>query len=387
MKTFIIISFFWINTFFTFGQRVHLSHIIYPQDLPQWEYKDFIKHNVKKVSAYSYEINLLGKLKRKGTPLYQKEFDKTNHKIFGMNSLRLSSTHSVLPLNKNKFETFYNDKGYITKEITSPILTKKEKKANHLDKIYWGETFYEYSDTLLIRKTCIYHQVDSILNFCHIDSTIYEYAYNSKNLETTLHTTKIAFQFLTLDEQTTPSTHQNCYGCHKKQLEQITNYTTDSLIKTISYYYTNGKLRLKKYFSYTKNKLPKTQIDSIWHNKTDIPYLEERIEFEYTNTGKTMKRLKYFDKKITSNSTTTYDKNNTEISYCSLDYDLAERCSYQSYVYQNNLLVSSTFKSEYGYKYSIKTDFLYNSKGLLIEERIYVNNKLKSAVRYFYEYY
>ncbi|MCU0438992.1 MAG: hypothetical protein MUC49_13925 [Raineya sp.] len=380
----IFILLFWIYTLFIFGQRVHYSSTIYPQDLPQWEYKDFINYNVKKVSAFSYEAKSFGKLKRKGVLLYQKELDKKTLKIFGINSVRMLSTHGISPLSKWRFENFYNKNGLIIKEINYPILTKKENEGY----IYKHETLYEYLDTLLLRKTSIHHQIDTVLKIQFKDSTIHEYEYNNKTLETKFYTTQTPSYFLTPNLQSTSSSEKKCYGCHAKQLEQITTYTTDSLIKTISYYYTNGKLRLKKYFSYTKNKLPKTQIDSIWHYQTDIPYLEESIEFEYSDTSKRKIKTRYNEqKKIISTSVIVYDKENRLLSDCYSSDNYPENCSYQSYTYQNKLLMSSTFKSEYGYKYSIKTDFSYNTKGLLTEEKIYLNGKLKSAVKYFYEYY
>ncbi|KOY87801.1 hypothetical protein AD998_18165 [bacterium 336/3] len=368
----ILLLWLYIYTSLIFGQRVHYSSVIYPQDLPQWEYKDFIKYNAKKVSAFGYETNYLRKLKRKGTLLYQKELDKSNNKIFGINSLRLLSTHGIIPsLSKWKFENFYAKNGLLIKEIYYPFYDDLELSIKS-----YKEIFYDYQKYLLINQTTKIHQIDTFLKKHDISYDIKKYVYNQEGNEIAhYHSEKNEYfkENILLETEYSDSVSL----VYEKKYK-------DSLLENITYYTYNDKIHSRSHFFYNQNLRIKTQIDSIWHYQTDIPYLEEFIEFEYSDIGKKETQIRYNEqKKIISTSVIVYDKENRLLSNCYSGDNYPENCSYQSYTYQNNLLKSSTFKSDYTH---VKTLFFYNTKGLLTEERIYINEKLQSAVKYFYEY-
>lgn len=364
----IFILLLWISTQITLGQSIYRSPIIYPQDLPQWEYKDFIKYNVKKVSAFNY-------YEKDSILFYQKEFDKSNHRIFGINSERMLSTHGTGFFYQWRFENYYENNGLLKKEVHYPIYLKPENYFT----INYTEIFYDYKESLLINETTKIHKIDTFLKKHDINYDIKKYVYNQEGKEIAqYHSERIDyFNGSLLLEVEYPDFDSVSLVYEKKY--------KDTLLKSITFYGYENKINYRKYFSYDENLRIKTQTDSVWHYQTDIPYLKERIEFEYSDTSKRKIQTRYNEqKKIISTSVIVYDKENRLLSNCYSGDNYPENCSYQSYTYQNNLLKRSTFKSNYT---NVKTLFFYNTKGLLTEERIYINEKLQSAVKYVYEYY
>lgn len=230
MKIILILS-LWIYTLFTFGQRVRDFAYLFPQDLVQWEYKDFIKYNIKKVSAFgSYE---------EGSILfYEKEFDKKLNRIFGMDSYQ--GDNMGCSFKTWTFENFYDKNGNIIKEI----IDSYESIA---------QIFYTYSDYTIKKTTKEFRKYDS--------STTVSINYIAKKIN------------------------------YNSKYSKKVNKQNNSIIWI--FYDNRGLIKKKKYHLYDEKSRIKKELDSVRINSTKEFYLKQYTEFEYIDTGYVRKDYNY----------------------------------------------------------------------------------------------
>ncbi|MGL3001386.1 hypothetical protein [Flavobacterium sp. RSSB_23] len=390
MKNFI----FYIFTFFTtlvFAQK--------PTEL-NWNYIDFIKNDVNKVSKYSIPLRKNGKVKKRdSTLLFNKQIDLKNKTVFGIESSLVVVTHVGTHLTWNKFKDYYTENGLILKTTSSPLEIEKTKKFGFIEyDESVGETIYEYDiNENLKRKE--YRTINNHYSIyksskdttLHLKSIyrpqIYEYVFNSDNQEIKQYNTVDSTRYLKTKSYNPKNKTDAviCSYCHSKYLNIEWKYDeTKKLIEWISYTREN-KLHTKRYYYYDNQNRLKKQIDSTGWYVYNKPIWESTKTYEYgldktteTINNNTESRFgAYYKQEITVLDT---DKN--VIRECKLANDQKE-CSDYSYEWKNGKLIEKTVTKSNGE--IIKQKFEYNNRNLLTEESEYQNGKRTELIRYYYE--
>lgn len=385
---------FYIFTFFTtlvFAQK---------SDEINWNYNDFKKNDINKVSKYFIPLKKNGKAKRKdSTLLFIREIDLDKNIVFGTESNLVIVTHLGSHLTWNRFKNYYNENGLILKETSSPLEIKKTKKFGFIkyDESV-SEVIYKYDiNENLKRKEyrninnhySIYElSKDTTFHLKSIDRPqIYEYTYNSDNQEIKQYLSVDSTRYLKTKSYNPENKTDavTCTYCHSKYLNIEWKYDNEKkLIEWISYTREN-KLHTKKYYYYDNQNRLKKQIDStgwyvynkpIWKSTKIYEYgLNKTTETTHNNTESSFGA--YYKQEITVLDT---DKN--VIRECKLANNQKE-CSDYLYEWKNGKLIERTTTKSNGE--IIKQKFEYNNRNLLTEESEYQNGKRTELIRYYYE--
>jgi hypothetical protein len=398
MKTlYIIILLF--TTSFVFGQRSNTIFYAGTNELQDWSRQDFVDNNLTKISAYSFTITKKGKLKKDSLLLYRQELDLSKNKIFGLNSNAVVQSHGPTYLTWYEFETFYNSTGQVIKEISRPkVFEKKVEFGSTHYNIISDETDYDYDSINRLVKS-INKRIDRYFSISKYTKDTFqlhsidrpkidEYIYNSDNQKIKWYHTVDSTRYLKTNTYN-PEEDSNpvrCSYCHPRYLNVKWIYDNNkNLIEWISYTSENLIHTKRNYFYDDQNRILK-QIDSAgWYITTIKPYWESTTSYLYTDTGKVVTEINNTKDRFVSstpNTTSYYDNNGRLIKLCVFS-DSTEKCTAYSYVYDNNNLIKEETILSNGTV--ISSEFYYNSKGLLREERNFKNKDLVMLIRYHYE--
>ncbi|MCL2132178.1 MAG: hypothetical protein FWH36_07000 [Lentimicrobiaceae bacterium] len=375
---------------FAFGQKSNNTYIE-TRDLQNWTREDFINNEIRTISAYSYEVDKKGKIKKDSLLLYKKQFDVSENKVFGIRSSNFSDFDRFLVL--DNFETYYNANGQIVKYISGPYIEKKVNKfyINYEIKTY--ETDYQY-DSLNREVKNIYKIIvnyysilkrtkDTMSRLQTVSPKIEEYVYNSNNQKIEWHHTDDSTLYLNKYHNSA-----SCLYCYPKYLHMKWEYDSLSNLTEQISFTQNGLIGYKLNFFYDDQKRLIKQIDSAGIGE-DKRYWKRTTTYKHTDTdtGKIIAETYQNEKEphIVPNATHYYDKEGREIkshyhyTHYGVDYNY-----YCKYFYDNGKLVKAE-KSNSDQEYIDVTTYSYNEKGLLKEEQIASDDKIVRIIRYYYE--
>jgi len=345
-----------------------------PNEL-NWTYTDFKENNVKKISKYSIPLRKNGKIKRRdSTLLFAKEIDLDRNIVFGIKNDLVIVTHVGSHLTWNKFKNYYNNKGLILRETSSPLEVKKKKEFGFIEyDENVSETIYEYDiNENLKRKEYRttnnqYSIYKSSKDTTHLKSIyrpqIYEYVHNSENKELKQYYTVDSIRYLNIERK---------YN-QEKRLSEWVSYTRKNELHTKKYYFYDNENRLKK------------QIDSTGWYINKKPFWKSTKTYEYDSDRTTEIIINNTESIFGSyykQETTVYDSSNNIIRECKL-IDSLKECSDYTYKWKKGNLVKKTTLNSDGE--IITKELKYNNRNLLIEESEYRNGKRIELIRYYYE--
>lgn len=374
---------------FAFGQKTNTIVTIKTNGEIHWTYEDFIEHKVDRIQAFSFALKKNGKAKKNGTKLFDISLNRDSLIVKGINSnLKIQSFGSDF-LSWYKFKKYYDSKVNLLKHTRQAIESLDTKDSRFIEwNINVDETTYEYDERdLLIKKVhnrINYSKSDLIKTknnslLLRIQPEIYEYEYNEQGLEIRKYKTNDSTRYIRIQSKTADTTSVKCFYCEARYLNLEKEYDSNGNLIQWTSYTGENEIHSKKYYFYNeKNNLIK-QIDSTgWYlqkHTDDEPSLESTKSFEYSNDK--LIKIIYIDKERTSIS--EFDENGELISSCLQIAGVKDECSKYKYVYQNGLI------KEIHHLPNQKTIFEYSNEGLLIEKRIYLNEKWISLIRYYYD--
>ncbi len=388
-----------LTTSFVFGQRSNTIFNAGTNEFQRISRQDFIDNNINKVSAYSYAINKKGKVKKDSLLLYSQQFNITKNKLFGLNSNRVYQSHGPSFLTWYEFETYYNHNGQVIKEISKPKnIEKKVEYGSTNYNIITDETNYEYDNQQReVKRT--YKRIDhyySISKYTkdtfHLHTIdrpkIDEYFYNSDNQKIKWYHMVDSTKNLRT-ESYNPEKDSNAVGCsycHSKYLNVEWKYNSDKTLTEWISYTSENLIHTKRNYFYDNQKRLISQIDSAgWYFTTIKPYWESTTTFQYSDTGKIVAKVNNTKERFASFTPKTisyFDNNDRLIRQCIFS-DTTESCTQYFFIYDKNKIIKEEIIFDNGTISS--TEFYYNIKRLLREERTFRNRNLTTLIRYYYE--
>jgi hypothetical protein len=384
-----------LTTSFVFGQAGNTVS----NEFQNFSRQDFIDNNLTKVTAYSYFFNEKGEVKKDSLLLYKQQFDINQNRIFGLKSNRVYQSYGPSYLTWYEFETYYNDSGQVIKEIRNPkniekIVDSVKVKYN----VIINETNYEY-DELKREVKITYNQIDhhylifkntlDTLHFANIIRPIIdEYVYNSDNQKTQwFHTVDSTRNLKT--ESYNPDKDSNsvrCSYCDSRYLNVVWKYNSDKKLTELISYTSENLIHDKQNYFYDDQQRLIRQIDSSgWYFATIKPYWESTTTFQYSNTRRIVTKInnsKVWYVNSVLKIVSEFDSDDNLIKECSYS-DSTKNCTQYSFVYDNNKIIRKEIVFDNGTISS--TEFHYNNKGVLTEERTLRNSNLSSLIRYYYD--
>lgn len=377
----IILILILIHSLFSFAQNENLNQIYVDWENP----KNFEKYNVKKVTVYSKEIKKNGKIKRDSLLLAKYEYDKSKGIIKGINHDLVVVSHG-----RGNFLEFYNFKNQY---FSDSLIVKKEtneKSKISKDKIVNNSfvELYKYDNLnrLISDKK---HSEENEYDLSKKDTTahyrsvsypkITEYKYDSKNRVIKEYFTRDSSEYHInsyKDKKITSS--KSCYYCEEKYLQQEWKYDENKLLEWTTYTHKKEKHTKKNYF-YDENKNLVKQIDSTgWY--LGKPSLSSIKEIRFDDNIKIEILTKFNDGSYFKNETRKFDNNQLVYEFLKAEYP--EYNVETTYTYSESSIKKTTNRFKNGITVE---EHLFNKKGLLIEQKTYLNAILIEYKKYYYE--
>ena len=351
-----------------------------------WENpKNFEKFNLKKVTVFSKDVKKNGKIKKDSLLLAKYEFDKNNYIIKGINH------HSIIMLHGGESQLkFYNFKNQY---FSDSLIEKKENKEipkvtkdkivnnsfvelhkyDNLKRLISDKKYSEENEYELSKK-------DTITHFRSVSfPKTTEYKYDSKNRVIKEYFTRDSSEYHInsyKDKKITSS--KSCYYCEEKYLQQEWKYDENKLLEWTTYTQKKEKHTKKNYF-YDENKNLVKQIDSTgWY--LGKPSLSSIKEIRFDDNIKIEILTKFNDGSYFKNETRKFDNN--QLVYEFLEAEYPEYNVETTYTYSESSIKKTTNRFKNGITVE---EHLFNKKGLLIEQKTYLNAILIEYKKYYYE--
>lgn len=376
-----LVYLFLIHSIFSFSQNESLNQIHVDWENP----KNFEKYHVKKVTVYSKEIKKNGKIKKDSLLLAKYEYDKSKGIIKGINhDLVVVSHGGGSSLEFYSFENQYFSDSLIVKRETKEIPKVTEDKIvnnsfvelykyDEFNRLKFKKNYSEENEYELSKKDTI----------THYRSVSYpktkEYEYGSKNRVIKEYFTRDSSEYHInsyKDKKITSS--KSCSYCEEKYLDQERKYDDDNLLEWTTYTYKKEKHTKKNYF-YDENQNLLNQIDSTgWY--FGKPSLSSIKEISYNDNLKIEIQTKYDDDLYFKKETRKFVDN--QLVYELLEAEYPEYNVETTYTYSESSIKTTTNR----FKNGITIDeYLFDEKGLLIEQKTYLNSILIEYKKYYYE--
>ncbi|MFN7043926.1 MAG: hypothetical protein ACK4M1_01920 [Flavobacterium sp.] len=380
MKKVITIILF-INSLFSFSQNEKLNQIYVDWENP----KNFEKYNVKKVTVYSKEIKKNGKIKKDSLLLAKYEYDKSNNIIKGINhNLVLVSHGGGSSLEFYSFKNQYFSDSLIVKRETKEIpKVSKDKIVNNsfvelykydkLNRLIYDKNYSEENEYELSKKDTI----------THYRSVSYpktkEYEYDFKNRVIKEYFTRDSSEYHINSYKDKKITSYKSYSsCEEKYLAQERKYDENKLLEWITYTYKKEKHTKRNYF-YDENKNLVKQIDSTgWY--LGKPSLSSIKEIKYDDNIKIEIQTKFNDGSYFKKETKKFVNN--QLAYELLEAKYPEYNVETTFIYSGNSIKKTTNRFKNGITVE---EYFFDKKGLLIEQKTYLNAILIEYKKYYYE--
>lgn len=351
-----------------------------------WENpKNFEKFNLKKVTVFSKDVKKNGKIKKDSLLLAKYEFDKNNYIIKGINH------HSIIMLHGGESQLkFYNFKNQY---FSDSLIEKKENKEIPKvtkDKIVNNSfvELYKYDNLKRLISDKKYseeneYDLSKKDTTAHYRSVSYpkitEYKYDSKNRVIKEYFTRDSSEYHInsyKDKKITSS--KSCYYCEEKYLQQEWKYDENKLLEWTTYTHKKEKHTKKNYF-YDENKNLVKQIDSTgWY--LGKPSLSSIKEIRFDDNIKIEILTKFNDGSYFKNETRKFDNN--QLVYEFLEAEYPEYNVETTYTYSESSIKKTTNRFKNGIT---DEEYFFDKKGLLIEQKTYLNAILIEYKKYYYE--
>lgn len=370
-----------INSIFSFGQNENLNQIYVDWENPN----NFEKYNVKKVTVYSKEIKKNGKIKKDSLLLVKYEYDKSNNIIKGINHHLIIMLHGRgSHLKFYSFENHYFSDSLIIKRETkeTPKVSKckivnnsfvelyKYDNLNRLisDKKYSEENEYELSkkDTTAHYRSISYPKTK-------------EYEYDFKNRVIKEYFTRDSSEYhINSYKDKKITSYKSCSSCDEKYMDQERKYDDDKLLEWTTYTNKKEKHTKRNYF-YDENQNLVKQIDSTgWY--LGKPSLSSIKEIRYDDNIKIEIQTNFNDDFYFKKETKKFDNN--QLVYELLEAKYPEYNVETTFIYSGNSIKKTTNRFKNGITVE---EYSFNKKGLLIEQKTYLNAILIEYKKYYYE--
>ena len=380
MKKVITIILF-INSLFSFGQNENLNQIYVDWENP----KNFEKYNVKKVTVYSKEIKKNGKIKRDSLLLAKYEYDKSKGIVKGINHDLVVVSHGRGNfLEFYSFENQYFSDSLIVKRETKEIPeVSKDKIVNNsfvelykydkLNRRIFEKKYSEENEYRLSKK-------DTTAHYRSISYPITEECeYDSKNRLIKQYITRDSSEhYINLINYNRISISKFCNYCNEKYLDQEWKYDKEKLLEWTSFTYQKSKHSKRNYF-YDENKNLVKQIDSTRFYFVN-PSLSSIKEIRYDGNIKTEIQTNFNDGSYFKKETRKFDNN--QIVYEFLEAEYPEYNVETTYTYSESSIKKTTNRFKNGITVE---EYFFDKKGLLIEQKTYLNAILIEYKKYYYE--
>jgi hypothetical protein len=175
---------------------------------------------------------------------------------------------------------------------------------------------------------------------------------------------------------------KSCVYCEKKYLLQEWKYQDNKLIENINYNY-KEEIHTKKSYLYDLDANLIQQIDSTgWYLGLKKPYLESKTEIACDGNG-CVKTKNYFKDEY------FFESNSKKIEYYDINNLLVKKDEFSDesldqtiYNYKNLKIISKTISREN--RYTMKEEYKYNEKGLIMEKKLFFNGILNEFIKYYY---
>ena len=377
----IILILILIHSLFSFGQNENLNQIYVDWENP----KNFEKYNVKKVTVYSKEIKKNGKIKKDSLLLYSTEYNKSKAVIKRINHKLMNENDDSR--NHHKFISVEN------KYISDSLIFKREQQTkpninkNKIEFISSFELFkYDVLNRLILEKKYSekneyeLYKTDTIEYF---KSTSYpeimDYEYDYKNRKTKqFQSTDSAEYYSKFDIKSEFKVSKSCSYCEEKHLSQEWKYDENKLLEWTTY--TNKKVKHTKInYLYDENQNLVKQIDSTgWY--LSKPSLSSIKEIRYNDNIKIEIQTKFNDDLYFRKETRKFENN--QLVYELLEAEYPEYNVETTYIYSGNSIKKTTNRFKNGITIE---EYFFDKKGLLIEQKIYLNAILIEYNKYYYE--
>jgi len=370
-----------INSIFSFSQNENLNQIYVDWENP----KNFEKYNVKKVTVYSKEIKKNGKIKRDSLLLAKYEYDKSKGIIKGINhNLVLVSHGGGSSLEFYSFKNQYFSDSLIVKRETKeiPKVTKDKIVNNSFVELYkydklnrriFEKKYSEDNEYSLSKK-------DTTAHYRSISYPITEeYEYDSKNRLIKQYITRDSSEhYINLINYNSISTSKFCSYCNEKYLDQEWKYDKEKLLEWTSSTYQKSKHSKRNYF-YDENKNLVKQIDST-RFYLGKPSLSSIKEIRYDDIIKIEIQTKFNDDLYFKKETRKF--HNNQLVYELLEAEYPEYNVETTYTYSESSIKKTTNRFKNGITVE---EYFFDKKGLLIEQKTYLNAILIEYKKYYYE--
>ena len=370
-----------INSIFSFGQNENLNQIYVDWENP----KNFEKYNIKKVAVYSKEIKKNGKIKRDSLLLYSTEYNKNkalikriNHKLINVNDD--SRNHHKFISVENKyisdsliFKREQQTKPIINKDKIEFISSLELFKYDVLNRLILEKKYSEKNEYELSKTDTIEYFISTSY------PEIMEYEYDYKNRKTKqFQATDSAEYYSKFNMKSEFKVSKSCTYCVEKYLSQEWKYDENKLLEWITY--TNKKVKHTKInYLYDENQNLVKEIDSTgWY--LGKPSLSSIKEIRYDDKIKIEIQTNFNDGSYFKKETKKFDNN--QLVYELLEAEYPEYNVETNYTYSENSIKKTTNRFKNGITVE---EYFFDKKGLLIEQKTYLNTILIEYKKYYYE--
>jgi hypothetical protein len=372
---------FFMFSLFSFSQNENLNQIYVDWENP----KNFEKFNLKKVTVYSKEIKKNGKIKRDSLLLAKYEYDKSKGILKGINHYLVVVSHGGgSSLEFYSFENQYFSDSLIVKRETKeiPKVTKDKIVNNSFIELYkydklnrriFEKKFSEDNEYSLSKK-------DTIAHYRSISYPITEeYEYDSKNRLIKKYIIRDSSEhYINLINYNRISKSKFCSYCNEKYLGQEWKYDKEKLLEWTTFTYQKSKHSKRNYF-YDENQNLVKQIDSTgWY--LGKPSLSSIKEIRYDDNLKIEIQSKYDENSYFKKDTRKFDNN--QLVYELLEAEYPEYNIETTYIHSVNSIKKTTNRFKNGITVE---EYFFDKKGLLIEQKTYLNAILIEYKKYYYE--
>ena len=377
----IFLYIFFVYSIFSFSQNENLNQIYVDWENP----KNFEKYNVKKVTVYSKEIKKNEKIKRDSLLLAKYEYDKSKGIVKGINHDLVVVSHGRGNfLEFYSFENQYFSDSLIVKRETKEIPeVSKDKIVNNsfvelykydkLNRRIFEKKYSEENEYRLSKK-------DTTAHYRSISYPITEeYEYDSKNRLIKQYITRDSSEhYINLINYNRISASKNCSYCEEKYLNQERKYDDSNLLEWTTYTYKKEKHTKRNYF-YDENQNLVKQIDSTgWY--LGKPSLSSIKEIRYDDNIKIEIQTNFNDDSYFKKETKKFDNN--QLVYEFLEAEYPEYNVETTYTYSESSIKKTTNRFKNGITVE---EYFFDKKGLLIEQKTYLNAILIEYKKYYYE--
>ena len=358
-----------------------------------WENpNNFMKYNLSKVEQYSFKVKKNGKIKKDSTLLRSSEYNKKSSTINGIyHGIYITSHKSDSHIIFYNYKNSYIKDTLISISIEEEIVSEKRKK----DEIEFIENITEYKYDSLNRKIeeLSYSKINTINFYTKKDTLSHqitiqnpkriEYEYDNRNrIIKQYKSTDSSVYFSKFDMKLDFKVSKSCGYCEDRYLTQEWIYQNNKLIEQVNYTYKKEK-HTKKSYLYDLDANLIQQIDSTgWYLGLKKPYLESKTEIVYHEKG-SVKTKNYFKDEY------FFESNSKKIEYYDINNLLVKKDEFSDeslnqtiYNYKNLKIISKTISREN--RYTMKEEYKYNDKGLIMEKKLFFNGILNEFIKYYY---